>query len=38
LLENLREDESGGRDKAVMRATSIALMIVALAGLVFIWS
>jgi phosphatidylglycerol:prolipoprotein diacylglycerol transferase len=38
LLENLREDESGGRDKAAMQATSILLTIAALAGLVFIWS
>jgi prolipoprotein diacylglyceryltransferase len=27
LLENLREDESNGRDKAAMQGTSIALMI-----------
>jgi phosphatidylglycerol---prolipoprotein diacylglyceryl transferase len=37
-LENLREDETGGSDKAAMQATSIVLMIVALAGLVFVWS
>jgi prolipoprotein diacylglyceryltransferase len=38
LLENLREDESDGKDRAAMQATSIALLIAALAGLVFIWS
>jgi phosphatidylglycerol---prolipoprotein diacylglyceryl transferase len=36
-LESLREDETGGRDKTAMRATSIVLVIAALAGLAFIW-
>jgi prolipoprotein diacylglyceryl transferase len=36
-LESLREDETGGRDETAMRATSIVLVIAALAGLAFIW-
>jgi phosphatidylglycerol:prolipoprotein diacylglycerol transferase len=36
-LESLREDETGGRDKTVMQATSILLMIAALVGLAFVW-
>jgi hypothetical protein len=38
LRENLREDENNGRDKAAMQATSLALIIVALVGLVHIRS
>jgi phosphatidylglycerol:prolipoprotein diacylglycerol transferase len=38
LLENLREDESDGRDKTAMQATSLVLTIVALVGLAFVWS
>lgn len=37
-LERLREDASGGRDKAVMQTTSIMLMMAAAAGLVFVWT
>jgi phosphatidylglycerol---prolipoprotein diacylglyceryl transferase len=37
FLERLREDETGGRDQAAMQATSIVLLIAALAGLVFVW-
>ena len=36
-LESLREDETGGRDKTTMQATSILLAIAALAGLVYVW-
>ena|SRR6202035_3081929 len=36
-LESLRDDETGGRDKTVMQATSILLVIAALAGLAFVW-
>jgi len=36
-LESLRDDETGGRDKTVMQATSIFLVIAALAGLAFVW-
>jgi phosphatidylglycerol:prolipoprotein diacylglycerol transferase len=35
-LESLREDETGGRDKTIMQATSILLVIAALAGLALI--
>ena len=38
FLERLREDGSGGRDRAAMQVTSIVLLIAALAGLVFVWS
>jgi phosphatidylglycerol:prolipoprotein diacylglycerol transferase len=38
FLEGLREDESGGRDKVAMQATSILLLIVSLIGLAYIWS
>jgi phosphatidylglycerol:prolipoprotein diacylglycerol transferase len=38
FLERLREDETGGRDQAAMQATSIVLLVAALAGLVFVWS
>ena len=37
FLENLREDETGGRDKTAMQATSVLLVIAALIGLAFIW-
>jgi len=30
-------DETGGRDKTAMQATSILLVIVALAGLAYVW-
>ena len=36
-LEGLRDDETGGRDKTVMQATSILLVIAALAGLAYVW-
>ena len=36
-LESLRDDETGGRDKIIFQATSILLMIAALAGLIFVW-
>lgn len=36
-LESLRDDETGGRDKTAMQATSILLVIVALAGLAYVW-
>jgi prolipoprotein diacylglyceryltransferase len=36
VLESLREDETGGFDKATMQATSVLLVIAALIGLVFI--
>jgi prolipoprotein diacylglyceryl transferase len=36
-LESLREDETGGRDKTAMQATSVLLVIAALVGLAFIW-
>ena len=35
-LESLRDDETGGRDRTIMQATSILLMIAALAGLALI--
>lgn len=35
-LESLRDDESGGRDRAVLQVTSILLVIAALAGLVLV--
>jgi phosphatidylglycerol---prolipoprotein diacylglyceryl transferase len=38
FLERLREDESGGRDQAAMQATSIVLLLAALAGLMFVWA
>jgi phosphatidylglycerol:prolipoprotein diacylglycerol transferase len=37
FLERLREDETG-RDQAAMQATSIVLVIAALAGLMFVWA
>jgi prolipoprotein diacylglyceryltransferase len=38
-LEGLREDEAGGRDRMAMQATSILLVIAALAGLLaFAWA
>jgi len=37
LLETLREDEAGGRDRAAMQATSMLLVVAALAGLAFVW-
>jgi phosphatidylglycerol:prolipoprotein diacylglycerol transferase len=37
FLERLREDATGGRDQAAMRATSIVLLIAALVGLMFVW-
>ncbi|HEV7881305.1 prolipoprotein diacylglyceryl transferase [Bradyrhizobium sp.] len=36
-LESLREDETGGRDRTAMQATSVLLVIAALAGLAFVW-
>ena len=36
-LEGLRDDETDGRDRTIMQATSILLMIAALAGLAFVW-
>jgi len=38
FLEKLREDATGGRDRATMQITSIVLLIAALAGLAFVWS
>jgi len=38
FLERLREDETGGRDQAAMQATSIVLLLAALAGLMFVWA
>lgn len=38
FLERLREDETGGRDQVAMQATSVVLLIAALAGLVFVWA
>jgi phosphatidylglycerol:prolipoprotein diacylglycerol transferase len=37
-LESLRDDETGGRDRTAMQATSILLVIAALAGLAFAWA
>lgn len=37
FLERLRADESGGRDRAAMQATSVLLVVAALAGLAFVW-
>jgi prolipoprotein diacylglyceryltransferase len=37
-LESLRDDETGGRDKIILQATSILLVLAALAGLAFAWS
>jgi hypothetical protein len=34
----LRDDETGGRDRMAMQATSILLVIAALAGLACIWA
>jgi prolipoprotein diacylglyceryl transferase len=36
-LESLRDDETGGRDRTAMQVTSILLVIVALAGVAFVW-
>jgi phosphatidylglycerol---prolipoprotein diacylglyceryl transferase len=36
-LESLRDDETGGREKTAMQATSILLLIAALAGFAFVW-
>ena len=36
FLESLREDETGGRDKTLMQATSILLAIAAMAGLILV--
>jgi phosphatidylglycerol:prolipoprotein diacylglycerol transferase len=36
-LESLRDDETGGRDKTIIQATSIVLVLAALAGLAFVW-
>jgi phosphatidylglycerol:prolipoprotein diacylglycerol transferase len=36
-LESLREDETGGRDKTAMQATSLLLVIAALAGRALVW-
>src|SRR5262249_46043354 len=38
FLERLREDETGGRDRAAMQTTSIVLLVLALAGLAMVWS
>jgi phosphatidylglycerol---prolipoprotein diacylglyceryl transferase len=38
FLERLRADETGGRDRAAMQITSIVLLVVALAGLVLVWT
>jgi len=38
FLERLRDDDTGGRDRAAMQTTSILLVIAALAGLIFVWS
>jgi phosphatidylglycerol---prolipoprotein diacylglyceryl transferase len=37
FLERLREDATGGRDRAAMQVTSIVLLIAALAGLALVW-
>jgi len=37
-LESLRDDETGGRDKTIMQATSVLLVVAALAGLAFVWA
>jgi prolipoprotein diacylglyceryl transferase len=37
VLESLRDDESGGRDRSAMQATSILLVLAALIGLAFSW-
>jgi phosphatidylglycerol:prolipoprotein diacylglycerol transferase len=37
-LESLRDDDTGGRDKTIMQATSVLLVIAALAGLAFVWA
>ena len=36
-LEGLRDDETGGRDKTAMQATSLLMVIAALAGLAYVW-
>ena len=36
-LESLRHEETGGRDKTVLRVTSIFLAIAALSGLALAW-
>jgi phosphatidylglycerol:prolipoprotein diacylglycerol transferase len=38
FLENLREDETSGRDRTAMQMTSIVLLIAALTGLVLVWA
>jgi phosphatidylglycerol:prolipoprotein diacylglycerol transferase len=38
FLERLREDETGGRDRAAMQTTSVLLLVAALAGLALVWS
>ena len=38
FLERLREDETGGRDRAAMQITSVVLLVGALAGLAIVWS
>jgi phosphatidylglycerol---prolipoprotein diacylglyceryl transferase len=38
FLERLREDATGGRDQVAMQATSIVLLVAALAGLMFVWA
>jgi phosphatidylglycerol---prolipoprotein diacylglyceryl transferase len=38
FLERLREDETGGRDRAAMQITSVLLLVVALMGLVLVWA
>lgn len=38
FLERLRDDETGGRDRAAMQITSVVLLVVALAGLAIVWS
>jgi prolipoprotein diacylglyceryl transferase len=38
FLENLREDATGGRDKAYMQATSLVLLVAGVAGLIFVWA
>lgn len=38
FLERLREDDTGGRDRAAMQITSVVLLIAALAGLLFVWT
>ena len=37
FLERLREDKTGGRDRAAMQTTSIVLLVAAIVGLVFVW-